>query len=354
MSMNDTNQAGGKGNGAPKIVALIVALLLVAGGGAWLVAGKGEKAETGASAVETAAVETDSAPSDAASAEADAASAEAAGAETAAETAAGTDAKDVKAGDPVVAVVDGDEIKRSDVFSFIGTLPDHIRQMPVDNLFPLALDQVIANEVIGKRAETANISGDPEVEKLMAQAKDQIVRSVYVEREVESRVTPQELRKAYDDLVAKIGKVEETHARHILVDTEEKAKEVIAKLDGGSRFEDLAKEYTADPSGQDNGGDLGYFAKTDMVPEFADAAFALQKGQYGKTPVKTAFGWHVIKVEDRRTRPAPKFEEVKAQLEQQLRQKTLTDLVEGWQKDANVRKFDINGNPLKDDGTKAN
>lgn len=252
----------------------------------------------------------------------------------------------LKLGNPVVALVDGEEIKRSDVFTFIGGLPEQVRQMPIQNLFPLALEQVINNRVISEKAKGSKLDSDPEVEKMFMQAKGQIVRNVFVERQVTAEVSQKKLLKAYEDLLTQLEDVQETHARHILVDSEEKAKEVVGKLDGGAKFEDLVNEYSSGPS-KENGGDLGYFAKNEMVPEFGEAAFALDVGKYTKDPVKTQFGWHIIKVEDRRKRPEPKFEEVKPQLEQQLRQQILADLLQKWQKDAKIKKFDMNGEPVK-------
>lgn len=262
------------------------------------------------------------------------------------ETAAAGDEPMLKLGNPVVAVVDGEEIKRSDVFTFIGGLPDQVRQMPIQNLFPLALEQVINNRVISGKAKDSKLEADPEVEKMFTQAKGQIVRNVFVERQVTAEVSQKKLLKAYEELLTQLEDVQETHARHILVDSEEKAKEVVGKLDGGAKFEDMVNEYSTGPS-KENGGDLGYFAKNEMVPEFGDAAFALDVGKYTKDPVKTQFGWHIIKVEDRRKRPEPKFEDVKPQLEQQLRQQILTDLLQKWQKDAKIKKFDMNGEPVK-------
>jgi peptidyl-prolyl cis-trans isomerase C len=140
--------------------------------------------------------------------------------------------------------------------------------------------------------------------------------------------------------------VEEVKARQIMTDTEAKAKDVIAKLDKGEDFEKLAKD-SGGPSAK-NGGELGYFTKADMpIPGLADAAFALKKGAYSKTPVKTQLGWSVIQVEDRRPRAFPKFEDVKPQLEQVARQQVTTELLKSWEKAANVQKFDINGDPVK-------
>ncbi len=256
------------------------------------------------------------------------------------------DAPMIKLGNPVVAVVDGEQINRSDVFNFISGLPDQVRQMPIQNLFPLALEQVVNNRVINTKAGTSNLEGDPEVEQLVTQAKDQIVRNVFIDRQINEQISQKKVLKAYEKLLNDIGDVEETKARHILVEEEAKAREVIGMLDADGDFEALAKEHSTGPSAE-SGGELGWFAKGEMVAEFADVAFALAPGAHTKDPVKTQFGWHIIKVDDRRVRPEPEFETVKPQLEAQLRQQVLNDLVAGWQKEAKIEKFDINGEKVK-------
>jgi len=252
----------------------------------------------------------------------------------------------IKLGNPVVAVVDGEEIKRSDVFNFISGLPEQVRQMPIQTLFPLAMEQVVNNKVITSKAGSSNLNADPEVEQLVTQAKDQIIRNVYIDRQIDDQMTQKKLLQAYEDLLDEIGEVQETRARHILVEDEEKARAVIAQLDEGADFTELAKETSTGPSAE-RGGELGWFAKTEMVPEFAEAAFAVEPGKHTADPVQTQFGWHVIHVEERRKRPEPEFEVVKPQLEAQLRQQVLQELIEGWQKEANIKKFDINGEPAE-------
>lgn len=248
--------------------------------------------------------------------------------------------------DPVVAKVGKEEIKRSEVFGLITTMPDQYKQMPLDQLFPMALDQVINTKIVGEKADKAKLENDPDVTKLAEQAKQEIIRNVYVSHELGKMITDADLKKAYDKAVAAMPK-EEVHARHILVKDEATAKDIIKKLDGGAKFEDLASQSTDGPTAK-NGGDLGFFNKGQMVPEFADAAFKLKPGTYSKEPVKTQFGWHVIKVEEKRPITPPKFEDVKAQLDAQVRREKLGSLLEKWQKDANITKYDINGNALKE------
>lgn len=253
---------------------------------------------------------------------------------------------DIKIGDPVVAKIGDQEVKRSEVFSFIATLPEQVRQqMPLDMMFPLALDQVLNNRIIGEKADAAQLESDPEVSNLVEQAKDNIVRNVYIERELTKAVSQKELLKAYETALEGFEKVEEVHARHILVKDEETAREIIAKLEQGEAFEELAKQST-DGATAVNGGDLGYFSKADMIPEFSDAAFKLAPGAHSKEPVKSQFGFHIIKVEGKRQRPEPQFEELKPQLEAQLRRDKLNAMLEGWQKAAAITKYDINGDPI--------
>jgi peptidyl-prolyl cis-trans isomerase C len=157
------------------------------------------------------------------------------------------------------------------------------------------------------------------------------------------------MHKVYDEAVKQMGQEMEVHARHILIraapgdekaskEAEDKIKAVIVRLKKGEDFEKVAKEVTEDPSGKANGGDLGYFSKEQMVPEFSDTAFKLEKGQISE-PVKTQFGWHVIKVEDKRVKPVPKFEEVKPQIEQYVTRKAQAELVTKLRAEAKIEKM---------------
>lgn len=247
---------------------------------------------------------------------------------------------------PVVAKVNGEDIYRSDVMDFAKNLPPQMRQVPVQAIYPMLLEQVINSKIVDQKAKTANTESNPEVAKQLASAKTQIIRAVYAESEMNKAYNESDTKKAYDDMVAKTEKVMEVKAAHILVADEAKAKEVITKLEGGAKFADLAKEYSTDKSNAQNGGELGYFAQGDMVKEFADAAFALNKGEYTKTPVKTQFGYHVILQEDKRERPAPSYDEVKDELEAKVKRDTLNKLVEGWSKEAKVERFDYDGKPI--------
>lgn len=269
----------------------------------------------------------------------------------AAEPAASEAAKPASSEDPVVAKVDGSTVLRSDVLTFIQNLPPQMKQIPLESLFPMALEQVINGKIVGMKAEKTDVATDPEVSNRLSQAKEQIIRAVYVEKVIEKNLTPERVQKAYDKFAEEQGKIEEVRARHILVDKEDVAKEIIKKLADGAKFEDLAKEYSKDSGNKASGGDLGYFTKDSMVKEFADAAFAMKKGEVSQAPLKTQFGYHVIQVEDHRNREVPPLTKVKLELEAQERRAILDELLENWRKASSVETFDINGNPptKKDD-----
>ena len=249
--------------------------------------------------------------------------------------------------DPVVAKVDGQPVLRSEVLAFMKNIPPQMQQLPPETLFPIVLEQVINGKIVAEKAAKTDVANDPEVAKRLAEAKEQITRVVFMEREIGKNLSEARVQKAYDKFAAEQGKIDEVKARHILVDKESEAKDIIKKLQDGAKFEDLAKESSKDTANKSIGGDLGYFTKDAMVKEFADAAFAMKKGEVSKTPIKTQFGWHVIQIEDRRTRPVPALETVKSALEAQERREILNELLESWRKNATVEIFDINGNPVK-------
>lgn len=252
--------------------------------------------------------------------------------------AAGTDAT-------TVAIVNGEKITRKDVDELLQTLPA-TQDVSLEQIFPVVVDQLVNDTLLGAVVKTSDITSDPEVDKRMELAKDQIIRGLYVERYVEEKVTEKEIKAEYDKLQDRHKGIKEVRARHILVDTEAKAKEIVKQLDGGADFAELAKEKSTGPTGP-NGGDLGYFTKEAMVPEFSNVAFNMKKGSYSKDPVKTQFGWHVVYVEDRRDRPVPKFAEVEQVIRNQLNQKAVDDLVRNLRNDADIKLFTLEGKPIE-------
>lgn len=247
----------------------------------------------------------------------------------------------------IAARVDGVEISKKEVLDTIKTLPVQ-GDLNLEVMYPVVTDQLINEKLLSVEADRANLSQDPEVLKQLEAAKGQIIRTVYLERRVAERVNDDSIKAFYEKLKSENQGREETRATHVLVASEAEALEVIKALDGGADIKALAAERSVDPSAKMNKGDLGYFQKDAMVPEFADAAFGLQPGEYTKTPVKTQFGYHIIKVEDRRAAQVPPLSEVEGAIRNKLTQDALIGLVNELRSKATVEKFDINGKPLPD------
>jgi peptidyl-prolyl cis-trans isomerase C len=323
----------------PIIIGAVALLVTVAGAGFYFVKDSGKDAVSEEAQVAAPANASSDAP--VSQEEADAVS------QAAASTGA-VDGVEVKPGNPVVATVDGKPITRVDVFRYIKMMPAQVQQMPPASVYPLALDQVINTRLVQNKAESAGLENDAEVQQQLDMAKQQIIRTVFVQREVDKLISESDIKSKYNDTIGKQPAIEELKASHILVDSEAKAKELIAKLSEGADFAKLAAENSGDPGNKDKGGDLGWFAKSDMVPEFSEAAFKIAKGSVGASPIQTQFGWHVVKVEDKRERPKPTYEEVKPMIQVELRREKLEKMLDGWKKTANVEKFDINGNAVKE------
>lgn len=229
----------------------------------------------------------------------------------------------IKGEDTVVAKLNGKEIKKSDVALAIKDLGANVPADSIDQILPAFLEQYINLQLINEAAEKEGVASDPEVVTQIVSSEEQIIRAAYLRKMFDGKLTDDALKAAYKAKYEDQPMPQEVKASHILVDDEAKAKELITKLNEGANFAKLAEENSKDPSAK-RGGDLGYFVQTDMVKEFGDAAFSMPVGSISKEPIKTQFGWHVVKVEDKRQRAKPSFEEAKAALEQEIRQ-TLLD-----------------------------
>jgi peptidyl-prolyl cis-trans isomerase C len=250
--------------------------------------------------------------------------------------------------DPVVAKVNGTEIHQSDLAvaeEEAGQLPPMSPDAKKDYLVQFISDMIL----VSKAAEAKKMGDTPEFKRKIAFTREKLLMEQLLTDTGKSALTDDAMHKVYDEAVKQMGHEQEVHARHILIraaagddkaskDAEDKIKAVIVRLKSGEDFEKVAKEVTEDPSGKANGGDLGYFSKEQMVPEFSDTAFKLDKGQISE-PVKTQFGWHVIKVEDKRLKPMPKFEEVKPQIEQYVTRKAQAELVTSLRASAKIEKM---------------
>jgi peptidyl-prolyl cis-trans isomerase C len=246
-------------------------------------------------------------------------------------------------GDPVVARVNGAPVFRSDLEVLRSTLPPQMQQQPPDKLYPQLLQQAVALQLVMQSARKQKLTDDPRVKKLAALAEEQIVQDAYFNDFIRKEVTEAKVKERYDQAVKSATPQEEVHARQIVVATEDEAKQIIEQLKKGADFAKLAADKTTEPAGKASGGDLGYFTAQDMVPEFAKAAFALKPGEISQTPVKTQFGWHVIKVEDRRQSKPPTFEEAAPKLARDMAQEIYRVKVEELAKEAKIEVFNPDG-----------
>jgi peptidyl-prolyl cis-trans isomerase C len=248
--------------------------------------------------------------------------------------------------DPVVAVVDGTEMRRSEVEAVARALPEQYRNVPLPQIYGMLLDRAIDFRLLANAAEDQDLAEDPAVQTALEQARAGVLRDAYVRQQIQEATTEDKLRTRYEELKGEEGFAqEEVHARHILVGSEAEAKEVITELEGGADFTALAEEHSIGPSAP-QGGDLGFFRREQMVPEFAEAAFALEPGEHTEEPVQTQFGWHVIEVLDRRV-GTPSFEETEPRLRQELAREIVLALVADLRDDAEIERFNLDGSPMQ-------
>ncbi len=248
--------------------------------------------------------------------------------------------------DVVLARVNGAEIHKSDVMRELAALPPQLQQIPVEQIYPQLLDRMIDAKLLLAEGYAGKVNETAEFKERAKRAEERIITDLTLREKIKPMVTDDKIKSLYDEIVKKSPVEEEVKARHILVKTEKEAKDVIELLNKGGDFSKLAAEKSTDTASAKEGGDLGYFTKKTMVPAFADAAFALKSGEYTKTPVKSEFGYHVIKVEDKRKAEPIKLEKVKAQLEAKLSDTMANDYVEGIKKKAKIERFGLDGKPM--------
>jgi len=240
--------------------------------------------------------------------------------------------------DPVIARANGVDIHQSDLAVAEDEIGSNMPAMAPDQKREYLITYLADVIVLAQAAEQQKLGDDPNVKRQLAFARNKVLMEALLQKAGAAAQTDEALHKAYDEAVKQMGSEEEVHARHILVATEDEAKEIEAELKKGADFATLAKEKSKDP-GAANGGDLGWFAKDQMVPEFANAAFKLDKGQISD-PVHTQFGWHIIKVEDKRIKPIPTFDEAKPQLENYVAHRAQAELVDSLRKTAKIERLD--------------
>jgi peptidyl-prolyl cis-trans isomerase C len=253
----------------------------------------------------------------------------------------------VRADDKVLAKVNGSDIKQSDVAMAEEELAPSLAQMDPATKDENVLSFLIDMKIVAKAAEDKKIADTDEFKKRLTFTRNRLLMDSLLASEGKAATTDAAMKQVYEDASKQIAGEQEVHARHILVETEDEAKAVKAELDKGADFAELAKKKSKDPGASD-GGDLGFFTKEQMVPEFSAVAFALEPGKISD-PVKSQFGWHIIKVEEKRNRKAPEFDQVKAQIETYVTRKAQADYVGKLREAAKIERMDKPAETAKSD-----
>ncbi|MCA6108859.1 peptidylprolyl isomerase [Bradyrhizobium cenepequi] len=252
---------------------------------------------------------------------------------------------------PVLAKVNGQEIRQSDVAIAEEELGPSLQQMDSatrkDNLLAFLIDM----KIVAKAAEDKKVDNTDEFKKRLAFTRNRLLMDSLLSSEGKAATTDDAMKKVYDEASKQITGEQEVHARHILVETEDEAKAIKAELAKGADFAELAKKKSKDPGASD-GGDLGFFTKEQMVPEFSAVAFSLEPGKISD-PVKSQFGWHIIKVEEKRNRTAPPFDQVKTQIETYVTRKAQADYVAKLREAAKIERMDKPEETAKSDSKPA-
>jgi peptidyl-prolyl cis-trans isomerase C len=238
----------------------------------------------------------------------------------------------------VVARVNGADIRESALAFAEEDMAAELQQVPPEarreHLITYLADIVLVTQVADKN----NRGDNADFKRRLAFVRSKLLMGVELQEQAKAALTEEAMREVYNEAVKSMSGQEEVRARHILVETEEEAKAILEKLKAGADFAALAKEKSKDP-GAAEGGDLGYFSKEQMVPEFAEVAFKMYPGQISN-PVKTKFGWHIIKVEDKRVKPVPSFEQVRDRIEAFVTRKAQTELIAKLRESAKIERLD--------------
>ena len=237
----------------------------------------------------------------------------------------------------LVAKLNGEDIYLDEVLRLVEKLPEEIRQQPLETYFDRLIDDIVDSRLAAAAGNEAGLTNDERVIEQMSIAAQRVLAEAWINSELRKSITDEAVQQAYDIFVADEQSRHEVRARHILVKEKAEAEAVIAELQGGADFAELAKKRSTGPSGP-NGGDLGYFPRGAMVPAFENAAFALEAGSFTQTPVQTQFGWHIILVEEKRIAEAPTIEELAPQLRQNLISQNLGRLLDSLRTNARIER----------------
>lgn len=239
-----------------------------------------------------------------------------------------------------VARVEGQAITEEDVRIALDELsPTLPQQLDATQRRNYAIDYLIDLKIVATQAAKEKLADSPEFKKRLDQTRDRLLMEAILTREGDKGASEEAMKKFYDETVKGLKPTQEVRARHILVESEAEAKAALERVKKGEDFAKLAAELSKDPGSGKEGGDLGWFEKERMVPEFAEAAFKLDKGQVSDI-VKTQFGFHIIKTEDKRDKQPPAFEAVKEQLKRYMTQKAQQDFVLKLRESAKVERLE--------------
>lgn len=247
--------------------------------------------------------------------------------------------------DPVIGSVEGHLIYLSDLAEASKTLPDNLRGLPFDTLYPVLLDRIIDHEALVIMARRKGLDEQKQVQHEIQTAVERVLEGAYLGVVAAPLVTEQAIQARYDRQYANHPASEEVRARHILVTTEAEARKILEDLQKGADFATLARVMSKDPDAT-KGGDMGFFRREQVWPAFADVAFSLHPGQLGPDPIKNEFGWHVIKVEEKRLVAPPSLSEVHEQLRQELLAAAVQQAVGQARGELTIHRFNLDGTKL--------
>ncbi|MEN3931679.1 peptidylprolyl isomerase [Microvirga sp. W0021] len=243
------------------------------------------------------------------------------------------------AADAVIAKGNGFTVTEKELAEMMNDPSLGADSLPEDQKREALINYLIDLKAVSQLAAASKLDQAPEFAKKIADLKQQLLVQTYLDEEVKKLVTPEEIRKLYDETTKEMKPVPEVRARHILVKTEDEAKAVVARLKKGDDFAKVAAELSQDPGSKDSGGELGFFSADRMVAPFSEAAFKLEPKQIS-APVKSDFGWHVIEVEEKRNRPVPSYDELKPQIEAYLTRQSQQKVMEAARATAKVERLD--------------
>ena len=245
----------------------------------------------------------------------------------------------------IVATINGAPIHSSDIDRARESLPPQYKKLPMKVIYKTLLKQVIDRKLIASEARSAGLDKDPEFLGRLAALEERLMQDMFLSRRFAAGITEEKLRQRHDSTLSMAAGEKEVRARHILVRSEKEATALIAELNKGADFAATAKRKSTGPS-KTKGGDLGFFKRGAMVKPFSAAAFRLKKGEITQKPVKTRFGWHIIKVEDIRQAAAPSFEKREPQLRREMSKEIFESEAKRLRKKASIERFNLDGSPL--------